>query len=133
MHLAALFGMDSADSSGWRNRAALGIVQLPGRGDRLLAKMGSWRGREPDDEEVRMLADCRCPACQKNGLIGLKASGIDGFCNRATHNLWVLLEELSVVEQRLADGTYATWYKNYLDNSTYLPLIQRSLAILIAQ
>jgi 7-cyano-7-deazaguanine tRNA-ribosyltransferase len=34
LHLAKLLGMNSADSSGWRNRAARGIVQLPGSGDR---------------------------------------------------------------------------------------------------
>src|SRR5919106_1436422 len=45
LHIAALLGMDSADSSGWRNRAARGIVQLSGRGERFLAQLGNWRGR----------------------------------------------------------------------------------------
>jgi 7-cyano-7-deazaguanine tRNA-ribosyltransferase len=70
-----------------------------------------------------MLEECICPACHLYGLDGLKASAIGGFCNRATHNLWVLLEEIRWIEKHLADGTYAAWYKQRLDNSTYLPLI----------
>ena len=57
--------MDSADSSGWRNRAARGIVQLPGSGDRIVADLGKWRGREPDTDEWKTLKDCQCPACQQ--------------------------------------------------------------------
>jgi 7-cyano-7-deazaguanine tRNA-ribosyltransferase len=53
LHLAALLEVDSVDSSGWRNRAARGIVQMPGRGDRMVANLGSWRGREPDEDHVR--------------------------------------------------------------------------------
>lgn len=131
MHLAALLQMDSADSSGWRNRAARGIVQLPGRGDRLVAQMGSWRGREPDGAELRLLAVCACPACQKFGLGGLRANRIDGFCNRAMHNLWVLLQEIEAAEQRLADGSYAGWYAGHLDNSVDLPLVQQAVRMAV--
>lgn len=124
LHLAALMGIDSVDSSGWRNRAARGIVQLPGSGDRMVAKMGNWRGREPSEEEWKALAACACPACKKSGLEGLKASAIIGFCHRATHNLWVLLTEARAVQDHLWDGTYDTWYKDHLDNSIYLTLVQ---------
>jgi 7-cyano-7-deazaguanine tRNA-ribosyltransferase len=123
LHLAALLGMDSVDSSGWRNRAARGIIQLPGSGDRLVADLGKWKIRKPTAQEWEMLRECTCPACHLHGLEGLKASAIGGFCNRATHNLWVLLEEIRWIEKHLADGTYAAWYKQRLDNSTYLPLI----------
>ena len=34
-------GVDSVDSSGWRNRAPRGIMQLPGSGDRMVAELGS--------------------------------------------------------------------------------------------
>lgn len=125
LHLAALLGMDSVDSSGWRNRAARGIVQLPGRGDRMVADLGSWRGRKPDKEEWQALEACPCPACRKFKLAGLKAKGMQGFCNRATHNLWVLLEESREIQAHLANGTYATWYSTHLDNSIYLPLIEQ--------
>jgi queuine/archaeosine tRNA-ribosyltransferase len=123
LHLAALIGVDSADSSGWRNRAARGIVQLPGRGDRMVADLGSWRGRVPNSEEWELLATCGCPACQSVGLSGLKANRLDGFCNRATHNLWTLLDEARQVARRLADGSYAVWYPTHVSNSIYRPLI----------
>lgn len=127
LHLAALLDIDSADSSGWRNRAARGIVQLPGSGDRVVANLGNWRGRAPNDAEWEALGACACPACQSVGTGGLKASGLPGFCNRSTHNLWVLLNEARAVQGRLDDGSYADWYAGHLDNSIYLPLIRQAL------
>lgn len=127
LHLAALLEMDSVDSSGWRNRAARGLVQLPGSGDRMVAELGSWRGRAPSREEWEMLEACHCPACRQFGIAGLKAKKIHGFCNRATHNLWVLLEENRRIERRLANNTYSRWYERHLDNSIYLPLIRQLL------
>lgn len=125
LHLATLLGVDSVDSTGWRNRAARGIVQLPGSGDRMVADLGSWRGRRLSAQEREILRNCPCPACEQNGLDGLAARRIEGFCNRATHNLWVLLEEARWVEGRLADGTYREQYKDRLDNTTYKPLIEK--------
>jgi 7-cyano-7-deazaguanine tRNA-ribosyltransferase len=78
-HLTVLLGMNSVDSSGWRNRAARGIVQLPGSGDRTVADLGRWRGREPNENEWNMLAACQCPACEQFGIEGLKSTGIRGF------------------------------------------------------
>ncbi len=127
LHLAALLGVDSVDSSGWRNRAARGIVQLPGRGDRIVAALGSWRGRKPDEEEWKMLDGCICPACQKFGIEGLQANRIEGFCNRATHNLWTLLEEAKQIDEHLKAKTYTDWYIGHVQNSTYLPLIQQAV------
>lgn len=127
LHLAMLLGIDSVDSSGWRNRAARGLVQLPGRGDRMIADLGNWRGRAPSDAEWAVLRACPCPACQQFGLTGLQARGIDGFKSRATHNLWTLLRESAAVAERLADGTYAAWYGNHIDNSIYRPLIDFAL------
>ncbi|GIW02758.1 hypothetical protein [Roseiflexus sp.] len=130
LHLAALFQIDSVDSSGWRNRAARGIVQLPGRGDRVVARMGSWRGREPDAAEWRMLEQCRCPACQRFGIAGLTANGIDGFCHRATHNLWVLLQEARAIDEHLKDGTYRHWHQAHIENSIYGRLLHAAMALI---
>jgi 7-cyano-7-deazaguanine tRNA-ribosyltransferase len=127
LHLAALLGVDSVDSSGWRNRAARGIVQLPGSGDRMMAELGSWKGRALNTEEREVLRDCPCPACALNGLEGLAEGRMEGFCNRATHNLWVLLEEARWVEDRLASGTYRECYKDRLDNTIYKPLIEKAV------
>jgi hypothetical protein len=126
LHLMALFGIDSIDSSGWRNRAARGIVQLPGRGDRMVANLGSWRGREPSAGEWDVLRCCPCPACLRFGPDALLGSGIAGFCARATHNLWVLLHEAEEIEARLGGGSYLEWYQTHLDNSIYLPLVRQA-------
>lgn len=127
IHLAALMGFDSVDSSGWRNRAARGIVQLPGTGDRIIAELGNWRGRRVDNREEAILTRCKCPTCVKCGTEGLKRSGSLGFCNRATHNLWVLLKEARWVEERLEKGNYEQYYRRRLDNTVYLPLIESTL------
>lgn len=127
LHIAALLGINSVDSSGWRNRAARGIVQLPGTGDRMVANLGSWRGREPDDREWKILAECRCPACQQYGLNGLKANLVHGFRNRATHNLWILLNEARLIQEHLIAGNYEDWYPTHLDNTLYRPLIKKIL------
>jgi hypothetical protein len=129
LHLMALLEFDSLDSSGWRNRAARGIVQLPGRGERLVAPLGSWRGRQPSAEEWATLERCLCPACRRHGLVGLQANKLHGFCCRATHNLWVLLRENQWLTRRLAQGTYKRYYKKRLDNSVYRPLIDELLAV----
>lgn len=127
VHLAALLGVDSMDSSGWRNRAARGIVQLPGSGDRMVTNLGKWRGRAPSKTEWDKLGRCRCPACKENGIKGLTSNGLNGFCNRATHNLWVLLEEARWLEKHLSKESYDQNYRRRLDNSIYLPLIKQVL------
>lgn len=126
-HLAAVLDIDSIDSSGWRNRAARGIVQLPGSGDRMVTNLGKWRGRAPDRGEWEKLRRCRCPACRAKGIRGLKSDGLNGFCHRATHNLWVLLEEARWLEKHLRANSYAGNYRRRLDNSIYVPLIKKAL------
>ena len=130
LHLTALLGFDSVDSSGWRNRAARGIVQLPGSGERLVAGLGKWRGRKPSKDEWRILNGCRCPACREHGAEGLTANKLHGFCCRAAHNLWVLLEENRWLTKHIAAGTYASSYTRRVDNSTYKPIIEELLDLL---
>ncbi len=125
LHIARLLGMDSVDSSGWRNRAARGLVQLPGCGDRMVKNLGNWRGRLPNEEEWAILRRCQCPACAQFGLKGLKSKGLLGFCNRATHNLHILLSEAEWIEKRIASGTYPRAYAQRLDNTVYRPLIKK--------
>jgi hypothetical protein len=124
IHIAALLRMDSIDSSGWRNRAARGIVQLPGSGDRMIANLGKWRGRKPSRSESKKLSGCQCAACRAFGIKGLREYGVDGFSNRACHNLWVLLEEARWIKEQKADEEYADRYLDRLDNTIYLPLIE---------
>lgn len=123
LHVAALLKMDSVDSCGWRNRAARGIIQLPGTGERVITQLGSWKGRELNSQEKRKLRDCECPACQQEGIKGLKAGASRGFRNRATHNLWALLKEEKWIEKHMKNNSYRESYKDHLDNTIYRPLI----------
>lgn len=125
LHLAALLNLDSVDSSGWRNRAARGMIQLPGSGERMIAELGSWRGRSPNDTEWEILKKCQCPACLQHGTEGLTADKSFGFCNRAVHNLWVLLNEIEWIQKQLDQNTYAESYREHLDNTLYRPLIDQ--------
>jgi 7-cyano-7-deazaguanine tRNA-ribosyltransferase len=130
LHLTSLLGFDSADSSGWRNRAARGIVQLRGSGERLVAELGKWRGREPSAAEWQALGRCRCPACRRFGTAGLRANKLHGFRCRATHNLWILLEEGRWLGKHVPAATYARNYRKRVDNSIYRPLIKELLGLL---
>jgi len=94
----------------------------------MVTNLGSWRGREPSENEWNTLAMCPCPACSQFGIDGLKATGIQGFSNRATHNLWTLLDEARQLEIHLGDGSYHAWYTRHLNNSIYLSLIEKTLA-----
>jgi queuine/archaeosine tRNA-ribosyltransferase len=127
LHLTALLGFNSVDSSGWRNRAARGIVQLSGSGERVVAELGKWRGRRPSEEEWGILRRCKCPACRQHKLEGLKARELHGFCCRATHNLWVLLQENQWLLKHISAGTYRRNYVRRLDNSIYRPIIDELL------
>jgi len=125
LHLAALLELDSADSSGWRNRAARGIIQLPGKGDRAVKKLGSWDIRSLSRQDKKELENCGCPACSRYRLAGLRAPKSKGFHCRAIHNLYVLFEEQKLIEKHLRKGTYVEWYQSHLSNSTYKPLIDK--------
>lgn len=138
LHLAAALGVDSIDSSGWRNRAARGLILLPGRGERSVVPLGNWRGVEVSGPEMQMLESCSCPACQKYGLEGLKAynargnkkgrgNGTSGFNRRAIHNLWTLLREAAEVDDKLARGEYRTWYRQHVAGTIVLRLIEYAL------
>ena len=125
LHVAALLGMDSVDSVGWRTRAARGLIQMPGIGERSVANLGNWKVREPNAQEMKLLEKCQCPACKKHGVDGLRKNLTFGFCNRATHNLWTLLEENRLIQEHLDADTYVDWYKDHLHNTIYRPLIDR--------
>ena len=138
LHLAASLGVHSIDSVGWRNRAARGLILLPGRGERSVVALGNWRGVEVSEVERQMIERCRCPACRRSGFDGLRASnsrhnkagrgnGTSGFNRRAIHNLWTLLKEADEVDVKLRNGEYPEWYRKHVSGSILLSLIEYSL------
>jgi len=69
MHTMLMLGADSLDTMAWRKRAAYGIIQLPGIGDRYLVKERkmymAWKGIKIISEvEIRSFLDCDCDACR---------------------------------------------------------------------
>jgi hypothetical protein len=58
------------------------------------------------------------------------AGQMHGFCCRATHNLWVLLQENQWLLKHIPAGTYRRNYARRLDNSIYRPLIDEVLQML---
>lgn len=127
LHVATVLGLDSVDSSGWRNRAARGIVQLVGTGDRVVADFGKWRGRRLSPKERASLRDCGCGSCSTFGPKELEKDGLRGFGARASHNLWVLVQELREAEARVSAPGYLAWVQAHLDNRVFLPLLQHAL------
>ena len=127
LHLAAAIGINSCDSSGWRQRAARGLVVLRGRGERMAVKLGSWKGRGLTDEERAGLARCRCPSCRRRGAEGLKESGVEGFAHRAVHNLWTLLEESALIDKHVALGDFPAWSTRRMRGNRMADLVALAL------
>ena len=109
MHLMFASGADSLDSSSWRSKAAFGIIQLPGIGDRYITgRAGKATGKKYlnlSRKEIRILDECHCPACKKLGLSGLRRS----FSMRALHNSWVLQKEVEKARRLIRTGDYPAY------------------------
>jgi len=129
LHLAAALGFDSADSSGWRQRAARGLVVLRGRGERQAVRLGSWKGRSLDEDEWAELGRCRCPACRARDVEGLKAPGLEGFARRAVHNLSTLLDEASLIDRHLTRGDFPVWSTRRIRGNRMAGLVNLALEI----
>jgi 7-cyano-7-deazaguanine tRNA-ribosyltransferase len=127
LHLAAALGIDSLDSSGWRQRAARGLVVLRGRGDRMAVKLGSWKGRPIQPAEWDELARCRCPSCRRRGIEGLKDIGVEGFAHRAVHNLWTLLEEAVLSDRHRLRGDFPAWSTQRVRDNRMANLVSLAL------
>lgn len=127
LHMAAALGCDSVDSSGWRQRAARGLVMLRGRGERQAVRLGSWLGRPLTAEEWDELRRCRCPSCRVRGAEALAGGGVEGFAARGVHNLTVLLDEAALIERHRARGDFAAWSLRRLAGNRMVDLVAAAL------
>lgn len=127
LHLAAALGCDSVDSSGWRQRAARGLVMLRGRGERQAIRLGSWLGRPLTADEWVELARCRCPSCRRHGPEALGRNGVEGFAARGVHNLAILLDEAALIERHRAHGDSAAWSLKRLAGHRMIGLVAAAL------
>jgi hypothetical protein len=129
LHLAAALGVHSADSSGWRQRAAYGLVLLRGRSERQAVQLGKWRGRALTPDDWQELERCRCPTCRRYGPEGLRAEGLFGFSCRAVHNLTVLLDEGELIRRHQATGDFAVWSLRRIKGNRLANLVRLALEV----
>lgn len=74
-YLAVLAGVDSYDSNGWIQKAAYGVIQLPGISDRFLRKEShnrpylikdrNQRNSKKPINEIDIFMKCKCSACSR--------------------------------------------------------------------
>jgi tRNA-guanine family transglycosylase len=111
MHLMFYAGADSIDTTSWRTKAAFGAIQLPGSGDRYITpRKRHKRYPKLSREERRILDECKCPACKRDGLEGLRRS----FTLRALHNAWVYQSEVEKARKLLKSGEYKEYVRNVI-------------------
>lgn len=128
MHLMYSIGADSLDSTGWRIKAAYGVIQLPGLGDRYPKTRNNGR-RVINAEEKKILAQCKCPTCNEKSISQRINILNEKFPERALHNAWVFKKEeehykraviedntREFLEKRLKIGHYSKSF-NFLINS----------------
>ena len=116
MHLMFYAGADSIDSSSWRSKAAFGAIQLPELGDRYITpRKRHKKYPKLKKEELRILDDCKCPACRKEGLEGLRNS----FTLRALHNAWVYQKEIEKIRKLIKNGEYETYARRIIKKTRF--------------
>ena len=118
MHLMYSVGTDSLDSTGWRIKAAYGMIQLPGVSDRHVKTRNNGR-RFLDAAEQRILAKCECPTCKGNSIDNRMKILDENFIPRAVHNAWVFKKEEEYFKNALKDRNTRKFLDKRLNKSFY--------------
>lgn len=118
MHLMYSLGVDSLDSTGWRLKAAYGVIQLPGVGDRHPLTRNNGRAFL-NEKEKEILNKCNCPFC-KDVPIDEKINLLnDSFHTRAIHNAHVFVKEQEEFQQQIINGNTKEFTRDRLDNRIF--------------
>ena len=118
MHLMYSVGTDSLDSTGWRIKAAYGMIQLPGVSDRHVKTRNNGR-KFLDASEQKILTKCKCPTCKGN-IIDERMKILDeNFIPRAVHNAWVFKKEEQSFKNAIIDEKIEQFLEKRLKNSYY--------------
>jgi tRNA-guanine family transglycosylase len=116
MHIMFYAGADSIDSSSWRSKAAFGAIQLPGLGDRYITPRKRHKTYpQLKNDELKLLEECKCPICKKNGVEGLKRS----FTLRALHNAWIYQREIEKTRKLMRNGDYEDYVKQVISKTRF--------------
>lgn len=118
MHLMYAIGADSLDTTGWRIKAAYGIIQLPGVSDRHPKTRNNGRSFLKNGE-LDILKKCECPTCSGETLEQRLNKLDQDFYSRALHNAWVFKEEEYKFKNSLKKGETRKFVEKRLKNSYY--------------
>ncbi len=122
IYLLKLAQVDSFDSIGWRVRAAWGIIQIKGYGERqIMLREKGWKVPPLSEEEEELLKRCKCPVCSRNLHNLMKEKSNEGFEARAIHNLYTLTEEIDYINT-LESREYLL---DYIDTTVKSSLIRK--------
>jgi len=144
-YLAILAGINSYDSNGWIQKAAYGVIQLPGISDRYLKKEKHNRPYLIDNRkqkyskkpinEIDIFMKCKCSACEpfykekwkiqdwhkkQKAFIGRdqKAKTL-----RSIHNVSLYQTEIIKIRKAILDDKLKQFIKNRLKRSRYYKYI----------
>lgn len=118
MHLMYSLGVDSLDSTGWRLKAAYGIIQLPGVGDRHPMSRNNGRAYL-NAKEKKILKQCQCPSCKEISLNKRIKLLNDNFPARAIHNAHVFVNEQEKYQEMIKTGNTKEFTKNRLNSGIF--------------
>jgi len=103
MYMLACVNIDSMDSSSWVKKAGFGKIQLPGQGETFVQKRkGRKKCRYVDWDSYH----CNCPICKNCDSLELKIKLESSKTQRALHNAYVYLAEMSSIRKSLKEDTY---------------------------
>lgn len=140
-YLCVLAGVDSYDSNGWVQKAAVEAIQLPGISDRFLCKKPHNRpylisDRKRKDgtviDEKAMFMTCNCPACVEYNPTNWGENDFERKINdfmgrnafnrylRELHNMWVFQNELYLMRNAIKYNKINEFVTQRLKNSVFL-------------
>ena len=144
-YLAVLAGIDSYDSNGWIQKAAYGVIQLPGISDRFLKKEEhkrpylitnrKQRYSKTLINEIDIFMNCSCAACLPFSKTNWKESDWEvkkkAFIGReqhpkllrAIHNVSLYQSEIILMREALKHNRLEDFVKKRLRNSIYFKYI----------
>ncbi len=118
MHLMYSLGVDSLDSMGWRLKAAYGVIQLPGVGDRYPVEKNNGRPSLRADDR-KLLDICGCPICRTKSMKEKIETLDSDFKSRAIHNAWVFMKENELYRENLREGNVFNFCNERLNTGPF--------------
>ncbi len=121
-YLGVLCGADSFDFAGWVQKAAYGVIQLPGVSDRFIQQR--VRRKALTAQERFKFFECTCPACRFDFQSPVSMLDFDSDIDRASarrlrslHNVHVFESEMNVMARFIYEGIIELFVRDRLKSS----------------